>query len=413
MSRRESRRDRPRRVKAVVSSSRLHLVVATQPRPVPGGVVDLSHEVALVKAALLYADTVELVSPGAQLMEGTRAMGGASVDDTLQLLASLDPSTLRHLGGKDLPPNWLTIIQGARLLATLAPAQRRELAGGADPEAIDELVAMVRGFEGPAGQLRDIAHGLIDGSGLRDLDEPVKLGLVRLTGVGLESADTTEIVNHVVERIREVLQDPAAHALFDEATASLARSLVEEGWIEPDSLSLVHARQAAVSGGLIARLPSFPDSPMHDVLGLRADLAAPLARYRRGISDLASKLQAQVYDEQSAAEIDDLWRNQVSPTLQDLREGLAEHSFVRSLARQAASDPKAVAAGVASAGALVMGFQSGETLQTMIAMLAGGAGAVGSTAALAGRAANDGISGRRAARKHDLFYLHEVDSRLS
>jgi hypothetical protein len=75
------------------------------------------------------------------------------------------------------------------------------------------------------------------------------------------------------------------------------------------------------------------------------------------VTNLATKLQAQAHDEDSAAEIDDLWRTEVAPTLDELRDGLQEHSFIRELGRQISASPKAINLGVASSGVLVMGMQ--------------------------------------------------------
>lgn len=157
-SRRPNRRDRPRRVRTVASGARLHVVVATQPRPARASGVDLTHEVALVKAALLYADTVELVSPAAALLQTARALESATVSDALNLLSALDPTTLGHLGGGGLPTNWRDLVQVAQMLNALPPTQRSRLTDGADQKAIAELLSIVRGFEDHARQLCDVSR---------------------------------------------------------------------------------------------------------------------------------------------------------------------------------------------------------------------------------------------------------------
>ncbi|WP_454050096.1 hypothetical protein [Cellulomonas sp. Marseille-Q8402] len=290
-SRRLSRRNRPKPVRFVAAGAQLRVVVVTQPRSTRGAPVKLDHDVALVKSALLYADHVELVSAGAALVSGAGTLSTATTADALALLGSLDPDALRHVGGSGLPENFQQITQGMLMLSEMPPqAVRKALGKHATDEFLDGLQVQAAGFQQATSQLRDIATSLVDDSGLRELDDPIKLGLVTLHPLGVGDGDTDAVLEAYVQQLKGVLRDSSVHALFDDSSASLARSLVREGHVEPHRMGLVHARQAAVGGGLVARLPSFPDSDMNDVLSLRADLSAALGRYRRAVTNLAEKL---------------------------------------------------------------------------------------------------------------------------
>jgi hypothetical protein len=247
-------------VRYVASDSALRVLIATQPRPAGSG-VDLASDVALTKAALLYADSVELVSPGAAMIASAGALESATTSDAVGLLGQLDQRTLSHLGGASLPDNWLQIVQGVMALNQLTPAARQAALGDyADDPHVAELLDKFRDLSGPTEQLRTIATSLVDASGFRELDLPIKLGLVTVTSVGIDKGSTDAVVAEYVAHIKRALRDPTVHALFDESTASLARSLISEGQVEPSRVSMTRAREAAVSGGMVARLPSFPDS---------------------------------------------------------------------------------------------------------------------------------------------------------
>lgn len=412
-SRRESRRNRPKPVRYVDANSQLRVVVVTQPTGARGVPVDLSHDVTLVKAALLYADHVELVSPGAAMVTSAGGLQAATPADAIGLLGTLDPATLAHLGGKNLPDNFAQMVQGALVLSQMPIDQVRRILGKeVSDEFLADLRAQLEALQGPTRQLREVAAGLVDGSGLRELDDPVRLELVTLRSVGIEGGSTDAVLASYVNHLKNLLRDPVVHALFDESTASLARSLAREQHVEPNRLTLVHARQAAVGGGLVTRLPSFPDAEMGQVLALRSDLSGPLRRYRRSVAALAGKLQAQAYDEDSSAEIDDLWRTDVAPTLDELRDGLAEHSYIRHLARQIATSPTAITAGVASAGALFMGMHSLAGLDAVLASVGGVTPAATALAHHGVQAAVTRGGARDELRRHDLYYLHEVNQRL-
>ncbi len=293
-SRRESRRNRPKLVRYVDANSQLRVVVATQPTCAHGVPVDLSHDIALVKAALLYADHVELVSPGAATVTSAGGLQTATTADAIELLATMDPATLAHLGGKDLPDNFAQLVQGALGLSQTPTDQVGRVPGeDVSDEFVADLRAHVDGLQAPTQQLRELAARLVDGSGLHELDDPVRLGLVTLSSVGIEGGSSDAMLAAYVNHLKNLLRNPVVHALFDESSASLARSLVREQHVEPNRLTLVHARQAAVGGGLVTRLPSFPDAEMGQVLAVRSDLSGPLRRYRRSVTALAGKLRAQ------------------------------------------------------------------------------------------------------------------------
>lgn len=409
-SRRESRRNRPKHIRYVAEGQRLKILIATQPRSRPGG-VDLSGDIALVKAALLYADSVELLSPGVSMLSEVGGLQQATAIDALGLLASLDEQTLAHLGATDLPPETFQALRGVLALQSLTRAQRRELLGGYadDPEVKRFLESTAESLQGPTEQIRAIATGLVDTSGRRELDVPIKLGLVKIRDVDLAAGDTDAMIASYVEQLKKSLEDPAIHALFDRSSASLARSLVREGHVDLHRLTLVHAKEAAVGGGLISRLPSFPTSSIDEVLELRGDLMAQLAGYRRAIVGFAGRVQSDGLDEAVAVEVEDLWRTEVAPTLDELRDGLASSSLVRSVAKQIGESPATIISGAASLGALLMGIHTATDIVSAL----GGPAAAGAAGSLVVRGAMNHHKEQAALRKHDLFYLHEVNSKLA
>ncbi|MBO0609878.1 hypothetical protein [Myceligenerans salitolerans] len=391
----------------MAAGSGLRVVIATQPKATDGG-VDLAADLALTKAALLYADTVELVSPGAAMIAATRALESATTSNALDVLESFDHDTLQRLGGP-LSDNWRQIVETVKAVDQ-APALKRQLLD-ASPK-LAELFEIVRGFDDSALRLRSVAADMVDASGLRELDEAIRLGVVTVNEVGAGQGDSDAMLAEYVDHIKRTLQDPAVHALFDESSASLARSLVREGHVEPNRLTLMHAKQAAVGGGLVAKLPSFPNSGMHDVLMLREDLGSPLGRYRRAVVALSEKLRSQAFDEESAVEVEDLWRNDVAPTLDDLRDGMERHTFVRHLAKQVGEEPMTVVAGVGSPGAILMGFQAITGVDSILSALAAAVPAAAGATSLAVKAATARGGELEKLRGNDLFYLHEINRRL-
>jgi len=65
--------------------------------------------------------------------------------------------------------------------------------------------------------------------------------------------------------------------------AGIARGLIDEGAVTPPDLTLARAARSQVGTGLVSHLPVFPHASVTSVLEARAELAMPLASYRRGV----------------------------------------------------------------------------------------------------------------------------------
>ena len=65
------------------------------------GVVTLQREVQAIRAAILYADEIEVVSPATEMLLGMKEFAATSDAPVLDLLHSLDTSTLEQLSGRD------------------------------------------------------------------------------------------------------------------------------------------------------------------------------------------------------------------------------------------------------------------------------------------------------------------------
>jgi hypothetical protein len=104
----------PRRARArskpTVSEEPVRVAIATVPRSHANGEPDLQPDVELVKAALLYADEVELVGLGMSLFAELQRAMGVGDNAGFDLLAAMDDDTLAYIAsrsGRDqLPANW-------------------------------------------------------------------------------------------------------------------------------------------------------------------------------------------------------------------------------------------------------------------------------------------------------------------
>lgn len=400
-SRRPNRRSRRARASAVVSEGKLKIVVATH--PAGGGAdvpVDLEADVRLVRSALLYADEVELLSPGAMMMASVQAVAQSGSAGMLAVLASLDDQTLDYLSsGRDRyfdVNEFRATLRQLVEFTSLPREQRRAPAGRRIEDGMRKYLAS------SAGSFRDVASGLLAGSGGGELDAAARAGVLRLNADAFADAtDTSRMIDGYVARLKNLLTDPSAHLLFDPGIAKLVQALVREGHVQPHQLTASNAAKSQTGSGLAARLPAFADSSVEDILMARDDLADPLGRYRRSVVQLSGQLASDAFDPAVEHELDDMWRDEVAPALADLRADLGAHSISRSFVRSIAEDPKAVV----TAGSLWFG----------VGMVAGAPEVVSAAAGVSGLAVSSvlrTLRGRDDVKKRDLYYLLEINERL-
>lgn len=198
--------------------------------------------------------------------------------------------------------------------------------------------------------------------------------------------------------------------MFDEQMGGLTRNLLAERPELQDGLA-PHAKRATLGTGLVTKLPAFPDAPMATILEARIELASPLGRYRRAIGQLSERLAAGPVDTPAlASEIEDLWRDEVHPTLRQLDRDLSASVIATQLRDQVPSDPKAWG-GLAAFAVSFLHVGVGALADlTQPATQAAGASLL---AASMGKAAQAALQERRKARSHDLYYLLALNDKLA
>ncbi|HTW14795.1 MAG TPA: hypothetical protein VMF51_06675 [Nocardioides sp.] len=415
--RREPRRER-KRTKETLSESPIKVAIATTPQSSTGKRRALDQDTELTKAALLYADEVELVSLGMSMFDELRQVIDAGELGGYGLLASLDDDTINYLatrGGSEnkLPPDWRQTIEAALSVS---------------PEALEAL-----GVEG-AGQLRELQEmaaeqgrrtqqdltNLLDEQGATELVTAIRGGAIKVAELGaspsstlrpadLDPADSTDTqMWNWIDALVARLTDKKTRLLFDRDAGSLIQSMLEEGMIPANPQGLRLAAQAALGAGFTERLPAFPTAKMDELLDMRRDLALPLARYRGAVARF-SKDMPQVVGENLDFEVEQLWIETVKPTLLGLEDEMADHGLVREIARSLDVQ------NIRDFGGWTAGTYFAVASSTALDALATGfiASAAGGAATVALEAVRSRREGQTGPKASELYYLYEANRRLA
>lgn len=401
-SRRRSRRERERPERRRTAPPKLELSVVTYPQTHRGN--NVSHDVELVRSTLLYADRVELISMHTEIIQMFLQFGFIDEAGIIDLLRAFDDETLAHFIPGGVTPDFRNQLEFMANLLRLPP--------GFNPD-FDETLAEIRStMAGFVGDFHEKAAEIFDESGLGELVPAIDAELLVLSPAGLnpESGSVDDSVDRWVAIVKRLLGDGSKRLLLDSGVADLVDSMIREGHVQLSPRGRQHADEATVASGLISRLPTFPQAPTDELLDLRDDLKAPLVRYRAAVARMARDINnpraSGLADEQ---DLDQLWLETVEPALLEIREGFAEHSLVREIARTVGRDLKS-AISIGTGVCLGVGI---EAVSSLSAWASAAGGAVAPAAGILASAATSSGEARRELEKHDLFFLYELEHRTS
>jgi hypothetical protein len=353
----------------------------------PGPEVSLGNEIRLCRAALLYGDAVTLYSPNALMLASVERLGNATGDERIELLRAFYP-----IVEPDAGPAVLEALDQLMGLRTRRRRTREEL------QLVVRLEQMLkREWHG----IEETAAQLLEQAGAHELIPAMRAGLLELHPLVEADSDmsTDSLVRGLVARTGEVLADGATYPLLDDALGDLVRAALREGLFEVLPRAGVHARQAGAAAEFFEMLPSFPLARIDEVLDIRRELEGPLTRFRGALAELTASMEAAAHDEAFAEELRDLWVTKVEPALQEIRDLIDQHSFLRELISQITSTREWAATGIALAAAKqirapdILAFGTAVTLPTM-------------------RAAFEREKARRAVQGHQFYFLHGVQQRV-
>lgn len=376
-SRRASRRNRHN--PAASPRQGLTVTVGVTPQSKPNGHPSLTDELRLLRSSLLYADHIDLVAPSAAWLSDFRPLRGIDASDPLRTISSLPPETLCRLAPEDVDP--FMFLQAMQVLGS-RPAN--------DPARVESE----RQWREAIPELTRMANDVFDSRESQEIEMALEAGSVRMISEGTRFEDPVDRqIDWFRDRLTDALSDPDTHMLLDELTTDFLR----ESGNYPDGLPDVAAsrsRHAAVGSGLVERLPTFPDAPMSHVLEAREELAEGRAKYRTSAKKLADKLQSSALDATLPSELEELWQDEVRPSLEELRDTASKTRVASETGKRLITEGfglPTIAVALAN-------------IPDLVALLPSAAATAGAVSRVAAAGAAEAFKARATVRHHDLVY---------
>jgi hypothetical protein len=277
---------------------------------------------------------------------------------------------------------------------------------------LDEIIQAMLSSSGYTEFKTAIDLGLLRLGDSRMVDDDsvgqsIGLALARQRGEEYQGDRTDDEVRLYTEQLSRMVTDRSRMVLLDSGARELVDAMVSEGLIAPSLQSKLRAQEALLGTGFITRLPAFVEARTDEILGLRDEFSSALARYRAAVGRMRDRLSSP-YGPDVAEEVDFINRTELEPALVEIREGFADHSWVRDTLRLNARDLVGFAAGSFGGNQLVQ--RLGEVSDLSSAILTG--------LTIAGGGAGAFTSGvlrtsevRKELRRRDFYYLYEADRR--
>jgi hypothetical protein len=316
----------------------------------------VKYEMGLLKAALLYADRVTLVSLTTACIAPIFAMTTLSRRDTVRLIEKCLPHFIKIVEEPDLFR--FTVRMHKRLATKSGSLSKRQAAKLAE---LDHLARYML-----EGAQEDLKARLPDYQ-LEHYETAIKTGLVELATSGPGTFDVSASIlcrflntNQKISSQRSDLTD----LLATEFICSLALAVQSNSYMLFDrrigeglgffalgpreSLSpaqLKRSKHIAFAKDVMQRLPLLENASFNEIIDIRNEYANPLIRFRASIIGFAEKIQSTPWDEDFALEAEDLFRSEVEPKVVDIEEQMKSNKFIRELLNKAKGADLSVSSG--------------------------------------------------------------------
>ena len=342
------------------------------------GGIDFRHELGLLKAALLYADEVELVSVAGSFMASMEHLGQLPRIERLALMRHLMPIVDPEASEKELTKVYRLIDSATNKLEKnrrLAPDEIRILTYLKEKwPAIEKFVEEAFDEWGVEDFRTALRSGLV---GVRPFTQttPEKiLEMGRTTGRRATKPFADKSYDEYCRTVVEVVNEGNTYPLFDDLTGNIVGRAVRRRLVLPTPAAKRRSKHGGLSRDLLQRLPMFEKADISEVLNIREQLSETLGAFREAVADSASTIESASWEvDRFTEEAEIIFQEIVAPAVDRIQQQVEEDVYLKELTYRYGPS---LLGGVASIGAFVGNASVLAELAALAAGLSAGLGAV-------------------------------------
>jgi hypothetical protein len=298
----------------------LHVTIGVAPPPS----LSIEQELRLVKAALLYADHVELCSPAASMILSVAALQRYTMEQKIRLMEQV---------AEVINPQQAPDILAA--LATYKGMRKRK--------DLPKPLLLIRSqfdafFARNWSDIASVSARIVTESGADGVSQAISSGFLELyTFDSLKNPDG--MVEEFVKKLGETIEDSTTFPLFDDQAGGIVRAALQEGAMEVSNVIANRGKHVALAADLFARLPLFDQATVKDILDIRRELDGPLIRFRKAMASFSDSIKAAQWDVDFPVEAEALFYREVEPAVTEIEEAIKSNRFLKELANRVLDKP--------------------------------------------------------------------------
>jgi len=310
-----------RRAKVVQMNS-IDFTIAIAPNT-----TSIERDMLYIKSALLYADTITLISPMA-----------STYFDLTNEADRKNEKTIISLMDKVLP---FCKISNPVYCKEIEPtlAQFKNLVFSKKYKAVPMKMKLplIKAIKTFGNEIAEKTTELLGSGDCAELVSLVKSGRVKLYSFQSEFADDAYIREFYLS-LKRALKNLNTFPLFDDQSNDLIKAAINDNLIVLNDVNRFNAAHAGMTNNLLVSLPSFEYATVDEILDIRKELENPLVRFRSKALSYSDNIQSMPWDETFRHECVKLYQKEVAPAVLEIEELTKESGFLKNLGYNIISD---------------------------------------------------------------------------
>jgi len=274
----------------------LHFTVASSAGHDSPGILDLSEDLALVKASLLYADKVRLCSAGSSVLSSIAQYAESSPEERAKLVVRFLPELQPSMGTDELRFFRAAVGLGPRRERRAVPRSARRKIISMVRQQDDELRRGILDDHRAAGieGFREAVHeGILEVHTFRQTSiEAMMQAHIKGEGNWASRVDIADVIVEFLEEASEAVASGTTYPLLDAPTAEFVAAAEGTSFADISPTAAAMGRHSGLAGDLLRRLPLFERATISEVLDIRRDLRVPLLGFRTAVRDFAREVRS-------------------------------------------------------------------------------------------------------------------------
>jgi hypothetical protein len=156
-----------------------------------------------------------------------------------------------------------------------------------------------------------------------------------------------QIIREFVEGVCNAVSNGLTYPLFDKETGFLVKEQIQRQRIDPSESAIARGKHSGLAGHLLARLPSFDQVSINEILDIRSELDEPLARFRAAVISFSEQIRSAPWDEDFSSDAEVVFHRDIRPAILDIEEAVRSNRYLVSLLRKFVDKPLVLPSGSA------------------------------------------------------------------